>query len=336
MATVGIALFPGYASEMYRSLAAECERLGYSRLWVPDERFYHDVAVCMAQVAMSTSTVEIGSAVTDPFIRHPALTAQMMASLDELSSGRIVVGLGAGLAGFKALGIKSERPVEAMREAIDLMRRLWTGETIDYRGKTVAFDHARLDVRPLRARIPIVVAGRGPHVLRLGGRVADGVMIGSLATPAGLAYAFGHIDSGLAASGRSRDEVEVALWLHAAISDDGAAARDALRPIVTSVLSSSRGVLKDLGLAIPPALELAIAQTSHDLQSPEMQAINAMLDPETMRHFSMAGTPDQCRAHLREIVAAGVRHVALVPWLVPGQSLQQFATMFAETVGTTI
>ena len=84
MATVGIALFPSYPAARYQSLAAHCESLGYTHLWVPDERFYHHLAVCMAQVAMATRTVVVGSAVTDPFIRHPALTAQMMASLDDL------------------------------------------------------------------------------------------------------------------------------------------------------------------------------------------------------------------------------------------------------------
>lgn len=336
MTTVGIALFPEHEPQRCMGLARHFEDLGYSHIWVPDERFWRDLSVTMAQVIMATRKVTVGSAVTDPFVRHPALTAQMMATLDELSGGRLAVGIGAGVAGFDAMGITRQKPVVAIRESIELMRELWTGETVNYQGSTVQFHHSRLDFKPVRPRIPFYIAGRGPQVLKMAGRISEGVMIGSLASPPGLAYACGQIDAGLAAAGRSRSDLDVALWLHMAISEDGDAAREAVRTIIVGVVISSLPVLDQWGLDVPSEIRDALQGVTYGLNSPAMIRARSMINRDVIKHFAVAGTPAECREHMRQLAAAGVNHVGVVPWLVPGQTLEQFATTLAETVGVTI
>lgn len=333
MATVGLALFPEHPPDEYQHLARRCEELGYTNIWVPDERFWRDIATCMSQAVMATETILVGSSVTDPYIRHPALTAQMMATLDELSGGRIVVGLGAGIAGFKALGIERNRPVRAMREAIELMRALWTGETVDYQGEMIQFHDASFDFHPIRDRIPIYVAGRGPLVLSLAGEVGDGVMIGSLASPPGLSYAFDRIGIGLSRAGREMSDIDVTLWLHTAISEDGEAAYEAVRTIVTGVLISSLNTLDELGLDIPQTVQDSLQGVTYGVNSPEMQRARSVVTPDIIRHFAVAGSPDQCREQIREMVDAGIDHFAVVPWLTPEQSLEEFAELLIESLG---
>ena len=116
------------------------EATGYEAVWVADERFYREVYSCLGQLAAHTTTVLLGPCVTDPFARHPALTAMAIATLDEISDGRAVLGIGAGISGFAELGIERKKPARAIRESIDLIRALLRGETVDYRGEIVAFE----------------------------------------------------------------------------------------------------------------------------------------------------------------------------------------------------
>ena len=81
------------------------EANGYSTVWVADERFYREVYSCLGQLAAHTSRVLLGPCVTDPFARHPALTAMAIATLDDISGGRAILGIGAGISGFAELGI---------------------------------------------------------------------------------------------------------------------------------------------------------------------------------------------------------------------------------------
>lgn len=158
------------------------EELGFQTLWYADERFYRETYTGLAACAVTTSRLLLGTGVTDPFTRHPALTAAAIASLDELSEGRAILGLGAGISGYHNLGIKLERPARRLREAILVIRRLLAGERVTLEGETILIRNAALKF-PARSAIPIVLAADGPLVLRLAGEVADGVMVAHCASP---------------------------------------------------------------------------------------------------------------------------------------------------------
>jgi 5,10-methylenetetrahydromethanopterin reductase len=329
---MGIAIYPRYPAAETRALATEIEGLGFSQIWIPDQRWNHDVGVVLAIVAMSTERIGIGSAVTDPYIRHPALTAAMMGSIDELAGGRLTVGIGTGLAGFRNIGINPIRSVRAIREAMGLMRALWTGGPTTFRGETVSFVDGHLEYDVLRPNIPIYVAGRGPQVLRLAGSSAEGVLIGSLVSGPNLAYALRHVDRGLGDARRTRSDIEVAIWLHTAIATEPTVALDALRSPVANVLYASRGVLDEIGLPIPAHVRRTLDRLEESGERPDLAEIGAMLDDETMGHFSVAGTGEMVAARIAELHAAGIDHVALNPWLVPGQTLEAFARSIGEAM----
>jgi len=169
-----------YSVRRVAELGAQCEELGFDSYWVADQRWMRDVWVSLSAAALATSRIRLGTRVTDPYVRHPALTAVAIASLDELSGGRAVLGIGAGGSGFREMGIERTRPVTAMREAIELIRRLLAGQEVDYPGELIRFRRGALEF-PTRRDIPVVVVARGPKLLELGGRVAEGVMIASMA-----------------------------------------------------------------------------------------------------------------------------------------------------------
>src|SRR5215467_15829232 len=134
------------------------EANGYAVVWLADERFYREVYSCLGQLAAYTSRVLLGPCVTDPFARHPALTAMAICTLDEISGGRAILGIGAGISGFAELGIERRKPARAIRESIELIRALLGGGAVDFAGEVIACRGGRLSFAPSRPTPPIYVA----------------------------------------------------------------------------------------------------------------------------------------------------------------------------------
>src|SRR5262245_24536789 len=140
--------------------AREAEPLGYTQVWVTDDRLQRDPFTVLAALASATSTVRLGPGVTNPFSRHPALIATAIATLDELSDGRAVLGLGAGGTNHRALGVRREAPVAALAETVELVRGLLAGREMTMDGRVVRAAEARLDFEPVRRAIPIYIGAR--------------------------------------------------------------------------------------------------------------------------------------------------------------------------------
>jgi 5,10-methylenetetrahydromethanopterin reductase len=155
-------------------LAMLAEEIGCARCWVYDEGLVtRDVYVTLTAIAANTSRIPIGPGITNPFVRHPGATAAAIASLDEFSGGRTFLGLGAGGGlTLDPLGIERKRPLTAVREMVDTLRRLFAQEQVSHSGHAFSFRDARL--RYARPDIEIILAGRGPKMTELGGQVADG------------------------------------------------------------------------------------------------------------------------------------------------------------------
>src|ERR1700756_30116 len=131
------------------------EANGYSAVWVADERFYREVYSCLGQIAANTAKVLVGPCVTDPFARHPALTAMAIATLDEISGGRAVLGIGAGVSGFAELGIERKKPARAIRETVEVVRALLRGASVNFDGEVISLNRGRLSFVAPRSTIPI-------------------------------------------------------------------------------------------------------------------------------------------------------------------------------------
>ena len=111
--TTGVLLLPSHAPNRLVALAQLAERTGYDFLWLADERFFREVYASLTLCALRTERIKLGPCVTDPYSRHPALTAMAIATLDEISGRRAVLGLGAGVSGFRELGIGRAQPAVA-------------------------------------------------------------------------------------------------------------------------------------------------------------------------------------------------------------------------------
>jgi probable F420-dependent oxidoreductase len=164
--------------------ARRAEALGLDSVWAGDSpltRPRADPLLLLAGVADATERVALGTAVLLPALRHPILLAHQLATLDRLSDGRVIAGMGAGFptaateAQFTAIGVDFTRRGRRLEESIEVMRRLWTGGEVSYRGEHFAFDDVRVAPPPSRpGGPPIWLAGGGGRALRRVARLADG------------------------------------------------------------------------------------------------------------------------------------------------------------------
>ncbi len=173
--------------EEARAAAIEFDRLGFDSVWVCDHLYgvpmpnlpILEAWTELAAVAAVTSRVELGTLVTPPFFRNPAVLAKQVATLDQIAGGRTIVGLGAGwfATEFEAYGCpfpaSARDRLRALEESAEVMKRLWTEERVTFTGKFVAVQDALCEPKPVR-RPPILIGGGGERVLmRIAARHAD-------------------------------------------------------------------------------------------------------------------------------------------------------------------
>jgi 5,10-methylenetetrahydromethanopterin reductase len=317
-----VGLVGDYSPQRLMSIARHAEASGLDQIWLADERFYRDVFVSMTVAASVTRRLRIGAMVTDPFVRHPALTASAAVSVDEFSGGRCVLGMGAGISGFAAMGIQRVRPARAIKEAVSLIHRLSAGEQhVTLEGELVRFNDGGLAFTPPR-RLPVYVAGRGPRVLQVGGEVADGVVVASFATEAGIRWGLEQVARGAARAGRDLADLHKVSWLYTSISEDPARARDAVRDGVAVAMWGSRTVLERIGVALPPEVLAFMDRHAYGYTADRTGELARMLPDALVDQFSVAGTPGQVVQRLRTVAAMGMDHAAF--WIFPprGESME--------------
>ena len=286
-------------------VARRAEDLGYDALWISDEKFYRDPFVSLAAAAQATTRLRLGTGVTEPYSRHPALIAMAMGTVAELCPGRCFIGLGAGGPGFPPMGVRREHPVQALTEAIQILRGLLGGERVDVAGAVVSFRGGRMNFPT--SPLPIYVAARGRRMLRAMGAVADGVVMAPFASAAALDHATGLV-------GR-RDGRSLVARVDVCIAGTREAARQAVRYFVALPVWVSYpdwGYVEDLGIALPGALRKLVARREYG----DIAAAAEMLPEAMVDHFAVAGTEAEVASQLASI-AARVDQVLIHPVASP-------------------
>jgi 5,10-methylenetetrahydromethanopterin reductase len=315
-----------------------CELLGYDSFCHADEKWTRDVWVRMALAAAGTTRIGLGITVTDPYTRHPAITAQAGATLGEASSGRLRVFLGAGSHFETMPGYGSVRPVAGIREMIDLSRRLWAGERVTLDGDVVKFLGGMLDFEVAEEHRPkLWVASRGPKILAAAGAHADGVLIGSFATPAGIAWAKTEIGKGLERSGRGWDDVGLSSWLYVSVlehADDPVP--EGIRRGVSHALWSSRQVvstiLDQLDLSGADEFQAFLRDAPHEWSPDVMAELRRLIPREVIDILAMVGTADQIAERISSLESEGISEIIAWPFPAPGLDVEDFAAQFAHEV----
>ena len=328
---LGLLLFADYSLEELVGLGRLCEQLGYRSFWYTDVRFGRECYVGLSAVASHTSRLRLGPGVSDPYTRHPAMTAAAIATFDELSGGRALLGLGVGGQGFRELGIERRLPVAALRETVEIVRGLLRGETVSLQGKVISLSHARLHFEPIRADIPIYFATHGAQVSKLAGRIADGVLIANTLHPRMLDRYLGRIHEGMAQANREPGSFDLGLRVEACISDDGEAAFAVMRRRMAARLMGQYphwAYLDEMGVQLPEAFE-SIASTK---DSGRVDEAAALMPPEIVEHTVLAGNAERVAERLAAALRPEIASITIRPHCVPGESVDAVVHAFAEDV----
>lgn len=222
MARLEVGLLPQQPIEMAASFASAAEHLGFGGVWIADSQsVFRDAFLALGAAAMSTRRIALASGVTNPKTRHPAVLACLAGTLAEASNGRMLVGIGVGESAVRNIG---ERPasVREFEEFVVALRGLLDGEEVGYRGN-------RLRLSWNAPRVPVYVAASGPRMLRLAGRIGDGVLFQVGARPEAVRYAIDQIAAGAAEAGRDPSEIELCMRLAVVVDEDLEHARAEVR-----------------------------------------------------------------------------------------------------------
>ncbi|MDE3075379.1 MAG: LLM class flavin-dependent oxidoreductase [Chloroflexota bacterium] len=306
------------------------EALGYDTLWYANEKMYRDTYIGLAVAAMHSSRLKLGTFIVDPYTAHPATTAAAIATLDELSGGRAILLLGAGGAGVVPLGIPRPKPATALAEAIQVIRALLSGETVNFEGEVVRLAGGKLHL-PARPDIPIYVASRGDRVLEMAGQHADGVMIATYATPAGVQHALERVDAGLAKSGRSREDIRIISRVDGWIASDREQARAAVRSMVARFLTSSYpdvSFVQAVGAEIPPDLEAVLRQKNRELSA----VSGHLVTDELVDAFTWAGTIEDVARKVRSVAALGIDDMTILLHPPEGEPVEPGMAAFSQAL----
>jgi 5,10-methylenetetrahydromethanopterin reductase len=305
---------PGMSVREVVDLARLAEDAGFDRLGISDVVFWPDCFVLMGVLSRHTSRIHMGPMVTNPYSRHPAVLAGIMATLQDATEGRTFLGLGVG-AGLEQLGMRYERPVRTLREAIVAITGLLRGEEVTFHGETVTIDGARM-VGPVQP-VPISIGSRSPQVMRLAGELADIALVGGRLMDAGIAARYrGWLAEGAARVGRDPATIDVAPRLTLCVSRDGDLARRSLKRYVAhyaAIIRPADLAERDGGRWMAD-VEAALARSrgwyfDHDRH--DDPDLDRLVDDDLVRRFAVAGTPDECVELTRDVLALGFTSVSM-------------------------
>ena len=313
---IGILLNSEHPHGVLLETARLIESTGLGTLWYADERFYYETYTGLGAVATATSRIRLGPGVSDPYTRHPAITAAAMASLDELSGGRAVLGYAAGASGFESLGITATRPAATLREAIDIIRRLWRGERVTSDGPEIRIHDGYLKI-PAR-ELEIYLAADGPHVLRLAGAVADAAVTGHCASPKILAPRLAEIARG-AREAKRTTRPKIVARLDVSIARDRATALQVAKVRIGRYLWArypNIAYLPQHELELPAELDRRLKAAGPFRRTHELDYFRPFVDAipdDFVAPLVLVGTPADVAEQLRTMFASGVDEVMAYP-----------------------
>jgi 5,10-methylenetetrahydromethanopterin reductase len=289
------------------------EDLGYDALWLGDSQLiWRELYVLLGAAAQATSRVTLGIGVTNPVTRHAAVTASAAMTLQELSGGRGILGIGLGHTSVATMGLPRASRKE-LSAYTDTVRRLMRGEDAPTDHGPIRLAYADPTMAP-----PIVVAASGPKMMRLAGQIGDGViMAGQMGHAEVRAKALEEVRSGLEEHPHPPERFLVCIGVAAAVSADGRQALEAVRSHV------AQGLLSPLAKLGPAALEargaLKAAYNTYDHMHPAAPHASVVPD-EVIPEFAIAGTPEDCVRYASAAFEAGVDEITIRPYALPGSS----------------
>ncbi len=325
---MGLGLFPTEPPRRIIEVAQLAEALGYSHLWMGDSQaIWREVYINLGAVATATNRIVLGTGVTNPVTRHLSVTASALATLGELTNGRVALGIGAGDSAVETVGNRPSR-LATLETAIIAMRSLFAGESVDLGQGELHLDWAEPQ------SIPIIIGASGPRLLHLAGKVADGAIILVGTAPEFLQGALACIEAGAKEAGRDlkAEGFKTICWTPCSIEADGDAARDHVKSHVARVLKRPLPFTLN---AEDQAVVTKIYEQYEYYQHMVVGTSHSELVPDRLvPKFAIAGTVAECQDQVKTLISTGLDQISIIPHTPnPADRLALVRTFAADVMG---
>ncbi|MDA4136484.1 MAG: LLM class flavin-dependent oxidoreductase [Thaumarchaeota archaeon] len=310
-------------AELMRN-AQRLDTLGYDHLKVGDHTLstspaspYPNSQVVLAMIGAHTKRAKLSTAVTDPLRRHPAEIAHWVATLDQFTSGRAALGIGAGEEmNLTPFGIQCDKPWTRLKEALEVIKKLWEAtptRRADYTGEFFSLSGAYLQTLPYQKPRPKIYIGAiGKRTRELAGEQADGWLPMATETPESLKEKFQAIRAGASKAGRDISGFDVQAQVYTDVSEDADRAYGSVEATAKGGLIFERSILKQkTGLDVPEDLSVQKIDVTSKAAMDRITEFAAMIPRKVVEEVTVTGSPDQCISKIEKLVQAGATSVII-------------------------
>ncbi len=296
--------------------AQYAEAKGFEAVWQAESRLVRDAIVPMAAFAATTKKIKVGSGVINNWTRNIGLLAATFLTLDDLAPNRIICGIGAWWDPLaKNVGIERRRPLLAMRETIEVMRRLLRMENVTFQGEFHKVTGIELDVvhgRREPRNVPIFIGATGDNMMEMTGEIADGVVLNYCVPPEYNDRAMELLDKGARKAGRTVNDLDRPQLVVCSVNDDRQKAINDAKWLLTQYVAQQPHIAKASGVAddiIQKVQSILGWPASKEQIAEAMQFI----PDDFVLKISATGTPAEARAKVQQYVDRGCTCPILYP-----------------------
>ncbi len=304
------------------------ERKGFEAVWQAESRLVRDAIVPMAAFAATTTRIKVGSGVINNWTRNIGLLAATFLTLDDLAPNRIICGIGAWWDPLaKNVGIERRKPLTAMRETVEVMRRLLRLENVTFQGEFHKVTGIELDVvhgRREPRHVPIYIGATGDQMMELTGEIADGAVLNYCVPPEYNDRALELLDKGAKKAGRRVEDIDRPQLVVCAVDHDRQKAIEAAKMLLTQYLAQQPHIAKASGVSDEIVKRV---QSILGWPATKEQVHEAMqfVPDEFVLKISATGTPEEARAKVQEYIQRGCTCPILYPMADPYLMIDTFA-----------
>jgi 5,10-methylenetetrahydromethanopterin reductase len=292
------------------------ESRGFEAVWQAESRLVRDAIVPMAAFAATTGRIKVGSGVINNWTRNAALIAATFSTLDDLAPGRILCGLGVWWEPLASkVGVARRKPLQAMRETVEVVRRLLRMENVTFKGEFVQVEDIEIDIvhgDRSPKNVPIYIGATGMKMMELSGEIADGVLLNYLVSPEYNRQAMAALETGAMRAGRSLEEVDRPQLIVCSLDPDRRRALYNARRLVTQYLGQQPHIMKASGVS-QEVLDRIGRVLTWPAEEHQIRDAMRLVPDEVVQLITASGTADECRAKVREYIDAGCTCPVLYP-----------------------
>jgi len=296
--------------------AQMAEANGFEAVWQAESRLVREATVPMSAFAAVTDRIKVGSGVVNNWTRNVGLLAATFSTLDDLAPGRVILGIGAWWDPLaRKVGIHRHHELLAMRETVEVARRLLAMERVTFDGEFVHLDDVEIDIvhgDRSPKQVPIYIGATGMKMMAMAGEIGDGVVLNYLVGPAYNRDAMAALAEGASRAGRTVDDVDRPQLVVCSLDDDREVALDRARELVTQYLGQQPHIMKASGVE-----QSLLDEIGKELTWPagpeEIRRAMKLVPDDVVQLITASGTADECRAKVREYVDNGCTCPILYP-----------------------